>query len=130
MTSVGMMEGPNDNAPVEIDRGVADAEGESDDDLLSHEKDRTIIGAGAFHGPVRDGKGWFHSAMVVRHWGDGSSQKRGCSLKGGRNEFPGRRGASPRVKHLGYRLQAHVVHETDCVHTHKCVVIGSSLTGN
>ena len=42
-------------------------EGESDDDLLSREKDRTIIGAGAFHGPVRDGKGWFHSAMVVRH---------------------------------------------------------------
>src|SRR5690606_13617646 len=27
----------------------------------------TIIGARAFHGPVRDGKGWFHSAMVVRH---------------------------------------------------------------
>jgi hypothetical protein len=27
----------------------------------------TIIGATAFHGPVRDGKGWFHSAMVIRH---------------------------------------------------------------
>jgi hypothetical protein len=26
----------------------------------------TIIGAEAFHGPVRDGKGWFHLAMVVR----------------------------------------------------------------
>ncbi len=25
-----------------------------------------IIGAAAFHGPVRDGKGWYHSAMVVR----------------------------------------------------------------
>ena len=27
----------------------------------------TIIGAEAFHGPVRDGKEWFHFAMVVRH---------------------------------------------------------------
>ena len=26
----------------------------------------TIIGAEAFHGPVRDGKGWFHLAMVIR----------------------------------------------------------------
>lgn len=29
----------------------------------------TIIGAKAFHGPVRDGKGWFHLAMVVRQRG-------------------------------------------------------------
>ena len=28
---------------------------------------RTIIGAAAFHGPVRDGKAWFHRAMVVRN---------------------------------------------------------------
>lgn len=27
---------------------------------------RTIIGAKAFHGPVRDGKGWDHLAMVIR----------------------------------------------------------------
>lgn len=27
----------------------------------------TIIGAGAFHSPVRDGKGWFHPAVAVRH---------------------------------------------------------------
>jgi hypothetical protein len=26
----------------------------------------TIIGAAAFHGPVRDGKEWFHSAMGTR----------------------------------------------------------------
>ncbi len=32
-----------------------------------HERRLTIIGAKAFHGPVRDGKGWFHLAMVVRH---------------------------------------------------------------
>ena len=27
---------------------------------------RTIIGAEAFHCPVRDGKEWYHLAMVVR----------------------------------------------------------------
>ena len=27
---------------------------------------RTIIGAEAFHFPVRDGKEWYHFAMVVR----------------------------------------------------------------
>ena len=27
----------------------------------------TIIGARAFHGPVRDGKGWDRPAMAVRH---------------------------------------------------------------
>ena len=30
---------------------------------------RTIIGAELFHGPVRDGKGWFQLAMVTRHKG-------------------------------------------------------------
>ena len=28
---------------------------------------RTIIGAEAFHGPVRDGKAWGHLAMAARH---------------------------------------------------------------
>ena len=28
---------------------------------------RTIIGAKAFHCPVRDGKEWGHLAMVIRH---------------------------------------------------------------
>jgi hypothetical protein len=32
-----------------------------------HERLLTIIGAAAFHGPVRDGKEWFHRAMVIRH---------------------------------------------------------------
>src|SRR4051812_6004296 len=27
----------------------------------------TIIGAKSFHGPVRDGKGWYRLAMVIRH---------------------------------------------------------------
>ena len=28
---------------------------------------RTIIGVESFHGPVRDGKGWYQLAMVIRH---------------------------------------------------------------
>ena len=27
----------------------------------------TIIGAESFHGPVRDGKGWYRLAIVIRH---------------------------------------------------------------
>jgi hypothetical protein len=34
-----------------------------------HMRMHTIIGAKAFHGPVRDGKGWYHLAMVVRQRG-------------------------------------------------------------
>ncbi len=34
-----------------------------------HMRMHTIIGAKAFHGPVRNGKGWFHLAMVVRQRG-------------------------------------------------------------
>ena len=39
-----------------------------------HTGTRTIIGAKAFHCPVRDGKEWDHLAMVVRHnWVTGPS---------------------------------------------------------
>ena len=31
-----------------------------------HRRPSTIIGAKAFHGPVRDGKAWDHLAMVVK----------------------------------------------------------------
>ena len=31
-----------------------------------HRRPSTIIGAKAFHCPVRDGKEWYHLAMVVR----------------------------------------------------------------
>ena len=44
-----------------------------------HTGTRTIIGAEAFHGPVRDGKGWFHLAMVIRlNWTPHRSHER-CS---------------------------------------------------
>ena len=32
-----------------------------------HTGTRTIIGAEAFHGPVRNGKAWDHLAMATRH---------------------------------------------------------------
>ena len=39
--------------------------GEPGDVLLSLEIQPTIIGAEVFHGPVRNGKAWFHNAMVT-----------------------------------------------------------------
>ena len=41
------------------------------DDLLLHGLSHTTIGAAAFHFRVRDGIGWFHSAMVARERGEG-----------------------------------------------------------
>ena len=41
-------------------------EGESGADLLSHTVKCNIIGAVPFHGPVRDGKGWYQDAMGTR----------------------------------------------------------------
>ena len=45
------------------------------DDLLLHGLGHTTIGAAAFHFRVRDGIGWFHSAMVARERVEGRS---GC----------------------------------------------------
>ena len=52
-----------------------------------HTGTRTIIGAEAFHGPVRDGKEWDHLAMVIRHnflpcclWGQQSQFIESCQL--------------------------------------------------
>ena len=43
------------------------------DDLLLHGLGHTTIGAAAFHFRVRDGIGWFHSAMVARERVEGRS---------------------------------------------------------
>ena len=40
--------------------------GKSGVDLLSHTVKCNIIGAVSFHGPVRDGKGWYQDAMDTR----------------------------------------------------------------
>ena len=40
--------------------------GESGVDLLSHTVKCNIIGAVSFHGPVREGKGWYRDAMDTR----------------------------------------------------------------
>ena len=52
------------------------SKGKSGVDLLSHTVKCNIIGAVPFHGPVRDGKGWYRDAMDTRlkggatGWGD------------------------------------------------------------
>ena len=51
---------------------------------------RTIIGVESFHGPVRDGKGWFHLAMVVRLkkddlWAAARSARRNQKIQLGRS---------------------------------------------
>ncbi len=38
-------------------------------DLLSHGECHTTIGAGAFHFRVRDGIGWYHTAIAARQTG-------------------------------------------------------------
>ena len=95
-----------------------------------HRRTSTIIGAKAFHGPVRDGKGWVHLAMVVK-----------------RNGLPCRvRVASEDAcaRHSQLGSEAHI--KADCVyvellglhffvfrgtaHATTCKVIGSSRTGN
>ena len=38
---------------------------------------RTIIGAAAFHGPVREGKGWYRSAVAAKHKGVNREPKLG-----------------------------------------------------
>ena len=48
------------------------------DDLLLHGLSHTTIGAAAFHFRVRDGIGWFHSAMVARE-----------RVEGRRLQYPG-----------------------------------------
>ena len=50
-----------------------------DDVLLSREIHPTIIGAEAFHCPVRDGKEWFHLAMVVRQFGTTDANGATCT---------------------------------------------------
>lgn len=47
-------------------RGLTTAFGEPGDDLLFRALRHSTIGAGAFHCRVRDGIGWFHTAIATR----------------------------------------------------------------
>ena len=95
---------------------------EPDGDLLSPEIQPTIIGAGAFHCPVRNGKEWGRSAMAVRQ-GLCFAGPEPCSAKLlGRNESFGLR-STHFASFLGETV-AGLFSRTGST------VIGSSLTGN
>ena len=59
---------------------------------------RTIIGAKAFHCPVRDGKEWYHLAMVIRH-----------------NLLPCSRWAAKPIHRVGISKAAQAAFFIDCV---------------
>ena len=87
---------------------------------------RTIIGAEAFHCPVRDGKEWDHLAMVIR-----LNRSPPCIRQG--SQFA----ESTRVSTSGNQiLIAHRLHVEERYNTHlpnldcEVKVIGSSLTSN
>ena len=58
---------PNGKSPVTVQLGRGFARHKSLTMSYFHTGIRTIIGAEAFHCPVRDGKEWDHLAMVIRH---------------------------------------------------------------
>ena len=83
--------------------------------LLSHGECHTIIGAKAFHGPVRDGKAWDHLAMATRH--------KLYKLKEARTRL------SDRFAYIRYLT--YVAHPLSCVSVSQATqMIGSSLTSN
>jgi hypothetical protein len=94
---------------------------------------RTIIGAKAFHCPVRDGKEWYHLAVVIRHnW---------CSAL---NLIQGRiihRVLYISIILIAFNIQVHFINElagitnildskTSCKASVAIKIIGSSLTSN
>ena len=115
-----------------------------------HRRTSTIIGAKAFHDPVRDGKGWGHLAMVVkRNRVLIMHQVGACSTNLGRSHngavylvcalavSPGARGVRAAMGACGLatRLVGNCILRTafclngTCYAT-TCKVIGSSRTGN
>ena len=78
-----------------------------------HTGTRTIIGAEAFHCPVRDGKEWDHLAMVIRL--DGVS---GRTLRP--NKF---------IESIQILIAPHGMHDGD-LFDRGIKIIGSSLTSN
>ena len=95
----------------------------------------TIIGADAFHCPVRDGKEWYHVAMVIRH--NGLSRQFAAKQAHYLDEFIE---SSSAVFLTAPRTGIHNKESCSCflllsdaghvVMTHTLKVIGSSLTSN
>ena len=61
--SVNELKNQKSEKPSSLDEGFSDS---SLTMSYFHTGTRTIIGAEAFHCPVRDGKEWDHLAMVIR----------------------------------------------------------------
>ena len=106
----------DEQKPSELSLGGLSNE-EPDSDLLSPEIQPTIIGAEAFHCPVRNGKEWDHPAMAVRQRLCLARPKPDSTKSSGRNEC----GLRSILRKLPFKTQAAVTSST---------VIGSSLTGN
>ena len=95
-----------------------------------HGRMPTIIGAKAFHGPVRDGKEWFHLAIVVRH-NCVAGSSRG---KSSRRKRPAQSGSKSTCDYVNDRSQVSSHADQAAVHLNSKLdirkIIGSSLTGN
>ena len=59
-----LVSGRRKEKPRSVGCGVLDKD--PGDDLLLHGLSHTTIGAAVFHFRVRDGIGWYHSAVVTR----------------------------------------------------------------
>ena len=84
----------------------------------------TIIGAKAFHGPVRDGKAWDHLAMVVRRNGDQGLGRRLPVVQ------PLTQWVKSVALTVGRRLGIVVTELLFGTFSRSLKIIGSSLTGN
>ena len=67
-----------------------------------HRRPSTIIGAKAFHCPVRDGKEWDHLAMVVKR------NRVSLSLCSGKDQS-GKKHASSALAPLAYRIRVYLL---------------------
>ena len=76
-----------------------------------HGRMPTIIGAKAFHGPVRDGKEWFHFAIVVRHDLSAGSHV----ARAGSQQQPTQFGSSPPADHPLAAADPATIRHCDCV---------------
>ena len=70
-----------------------------------HRRTSTIIGAKAFHDPVRDGKGWDHLAMVVKRKGLPCGPLGGARSQSGKKRLAGGAASEGRYGQLASNLR-------------------------